>query len=60
MLQRSIHKSAQTFEADVRGWIEQWNSDPRPLAWKNTAEEILDSLPISATNFRRRTLAVVC
>jgi transposase len=44
MLQRSVHKSVQALEADVRDWIEQWNSDPRPFVWKKTAEEILDSL----------------
>ncbi len=44
MLQRSAHKSVQALEADVRDWIEQWNSDPRPFVWKKTAEEILDSL----------------
>jgi transposase len=44
LLQRSAHKSVQALEADVRDWIAQWNADPRPFAWKKTAEEILDSL----------------
>jgi hypothetical protein len=44
MLQRGVHKSVQALEADVRNWVQQWNDDPRPFAWKKTAEEILDSL----------------
>jgi hypothetical protein len=28
----------------VRDWIAQWNDNPKPFAWKKTAEEILDSL----------------
>jgi hypothetical protein len=44
MLQRGVHKSVQALEADVRGWIQQWNADPRPFVWKKTAEEILGSL----------------
>jgi hypothetical protein len=31
-------------EADARGWVQQWNENPRPFVWKKTAEEILDSL----------------
>ena len=44
MLQRGVHKSVQALEADVRTWIERWNTDPKPFVWKKTAEEILDSL----------------
>jgi transposase len=44
MLQRSVHKSVQALEADVRNWIEHWNNDPKPFVWKKTAEEILNSL----------------
>ena len=44
MLQRGVHKSVQALEADVRDWIQQWNTDPRPFVWKKTAEEILESL----------------
>lgn len=36
--------TVQALEADVRAWIDQWNSSPRPFVWKETAEEILDSL----------------
>jgi transposase len=41
---RGVHKSVQALEADVRAWIEDWNSHPKPFVWKKTAEEILDSL----------------
>jgi transposase len=34
MLQRSVHKSVQALEADVRDWIQQWNTDPKPFVWK--------------------------
>ena len=41
---RGVHKSVQALEADVRAWIEDWNTNPKPFVWKKTAEEILDSL----------------
>ncbi len=44
MIRRGVHKSVQALEADIRGWIEQWNASPRPFAWHKTADEILDSL----------------
>jgi transposase len=44
LTQRGVHKSVQALEADVRAWIQNWNSNPRPFVWKKTAEEILDSL----------------
>jgi hypothetical protein len=43
-LQRGVHKSVQSLEADIRDWITQRNTAPRPFVWKKTAEEILDSL----------------
>ena len=50
MIRRGVHKSVQALEADIRGWIAQWNQDPKPFVWKKTAEEILDSL----ARYRRR------
>jgi transposase len=44
LLRRSVHKSVQALEKDLREWIKNWNEDPRPFVWKKTAEEILDSL----------------
>jgi hypothetical protein len=43
-LRRGANKSVQTLEADIRAWIADWNSDPRPFIWTKTAEEILESL----------------
>ncbi|MBR7828743.1 IS630 family transposase [Actinospica sp. MGRD01-02] len=44
LLRRSVHTSVQALEQDVRDWIATWNDNPKPFAWKKTAEEILDSL----------------
>ncbi len=44
LLRRGVHRSVQSLEKDVREWIEQWNTEPRPFVWRKTAEEILDSL----------------
>ena len=44
LTRRGVHKSVQALEADVRDWITQWNTNPKPFVWKKTAEEILDSL----------------
>jgi transposase len=44
LTQRGVHKSVQALEADVRKWVTQWNTNPKPFVWTKTAEEILDSL----------------
>jgi transposase len=43
-IRRGTHKSVQALEADIRSWIADWNSNPRPFIWTKTAEEILESL----------------
>lgn len=43
-IRRGTHKSVQALEADIRDWIADWNTHPRPFLWTKTAEEILDSL----------------
>ena len=43
-IRRGTHQSVQALEADIRSWIADWNSDPRPFIWTKTAEEILESL----------------
>jgi transposase len=43
-IRRGTHKSVQALEADIRAWIADWNSNPRPFVWTKTAEEILESL----------------
>jgi transposase len=44
LLQRSHHDTAQQLEADIRGWIKDWNTHPKPFIWTKTADEILESL----------------
>jgi transposase len=44
MIRRGTHTSVQALEADIRAWIADWNTQPRPFIWTKTAEEILDSL----------------
>jgi transposase len=43
-IRRGAHKSVQALEADIRAWITDWNTSPRPFTWTKTAEEILQSL----------------
>jgi hypothetical protein len=38
-IRRSVHKSVQALEADIRDWIDTWNENPCPFAWTKTAEE---------------------
>src|SRR3954467_2342563 len=30
---RGVHKSVQALEADVRDWVAQWNTNPKPFVW---------------------------
>jgi transposase len=43
-LRRGTHHSVQALEADIRAWIADWNTHPRPFIWTKSAEEILESL----------------
>jgi transposase len=43
-LRRGTHRSVRALNADIRGWIETWNDDPRPFVWTKTADEILETL----------------
>ena len=43
-IRRGAHRSIQALEADIRSWIADWNTNPRPFIWTKTAEEILESL----------------
>jgi transposase len=43
-LRRSAHRSVVELEADVRRWINEWNTNPRPFVWTKTADHILDTL----------------
>ena len=44
LLQRSHHNTVHQLEADIRGWIKDWNTHPKPFIWTKTADEILESL----------------
>jgi transposase len=44
LLQRSHHNSVQQLEADIRGWVKDWNTHPKPFIWTKSADEILESL----------------
>jgi transposase len=43
-LRRSAHRSVIELETDVRKWINQWNTDPKPFVWTKTADEIFETL----------------
>jgi transposase len=43
-LQRSAHRHVRELAADIRNWIEVWNTDPKPFVWHKTADEILVSI----------------
>ena len=43
-LRRSAHRSVVELETDVRRWINEWNTDPKPFVWTKTADQILDTL----------------
>ncbi|GAB2460660.1 hypothetical protein GCM10027062_45280 [Nocardioides hungaricus] len=43
-LQRSAHNGVKALVADIRGWVEQWNEDPKLFVWHESAEEMLDRL----------------
>ena len=44
LLKRSHHDSVQQLEADIRGWVKDWNTHPKPFIWTKRADEILESL----------------
>jgi transposase len=43
-LRRGAHRSVAALNADIRAWIETWNTDPKPFVWTTTADQILDSI----------------
>ncbi|MFI6763787.1 IS630 family transposase, partial [Micromonospora sp. NPDC050417] len=44
LIRRGVHRSVTALEADIRAWIDNWNTNPRPYVWTRTADEILESL----------------
>ena len=51
-LQRSSHDSVKELAADIRAWINEWNTNPKPFVWHKTADEILDRLARYCTQVR--------
>jgi hypothetical protein len=49
LLRRGPHRSVRALNADIRTWIQTWNDDPGPFVWTKTADQILDSIPATAT-----------
>ncbi|MFH8470845.1 IS630 family transposase [Streptomyces sp. NPDC017991] len=43
-IRRGAYKIVRSLEADIRAWVKQWNENPPPFTWTETAEEILDPL----------------
>jgi transposase len=43
-LRRGTHRSTRALDADIRDWIDNWNTNPSPFVWTKTADEILDSI----------------
>jgi transposase len=48
-LRRSAHRSVVELERDIRGWINEWNKNPKPFVWTKTADDILDTLAAYCT-----------
>ncbi|WP_165986923.1 IS630 family transposase [Streptomyces sp. YIM 98790] len=48
-LRRSAHRSVVELERDIRGWINEWNKNPKPFVWTKTADEILETLAAYCT-----------
>ena len=38
-LKRSIHRSVQALERDIRTWLADWNDHPRPFIWTDSRRD---------------------
>lgn len=43
-IQRSSYDSVAALVADIRRWVDNWNTNPTPFIWHKTADEILHRL----------------
>jgi transposase len=43
-LRRGTHRSVRELERAIQGWIDTWNTNPRPFVWIKTADEILHTI----------------
>ncbi|WP_329372930.1 IS630 family transposase [Streptomyces sp. NBC_00669] len=48
-IRRSAHRSIVELERDIRGWINEWNKNPKPFVWTKPADDILDTLAAYCT-----------
>ncbi|MFJ2008564.1 IS630 family transposase, partial [Streptomyces chartreusis] len=48
-LRRSAHRSVIELERDIRGWINEWNRNPKPFVRTKTADDTLDTLAAYCT-----------
>ncbi len=53
-LKRSAHRSVKALVADIQTFIDRHNTDPKPLRWTKSADDILASIE----RFCRRTLEI--
>ena len=53
-LKRSAHKSVKELVTDIQTFIDRHNTDPKPLRWTKSADDILASIE----RFCRRTLEI--
>ena len=44
LLRRGAHRSVRQLNADIRAWIQTWNTNPKPFVWTKTADQILESI----------------
>lgn len=50
ILRLGVHRSVTALETDIRGWIKQWNTNPKPYVWTRTADQISNhATALSAT-----------
>jgi transposase len=43
-LQRSARRSVKELASDIEAWVANWNKNPTPFVWHNTAEQILERI----------------
>lgn len=56
-IKRGAHKSVQALEEDVRAWIADWNTRPRPFLWtkppkrsSNHSPDVVGGFPVQDSN----------
>jgi hypothetical protein len=43
-LRRSAHRGVTELETDIRKWASEWDKNPEPFVWTETADEIPETL----------------